>query len=305
MKALFFAVLLTVMQAVPPVPSKVPDANTHSSKTATKNTKGSQKPTASLPPTTNNSVEPEPKENTSKPVENSGNSKPVVIGKLPSVSVQRDWIDWVALTFTGLLVLLGIGGVCAALRTLQAIEKQANALINSERAWVIAELVPVCLKFGMSWHRPTGDGWAALSDKEILNGDHMRHKLKFTNMGRTPAHILRYQMGYSREVDPTDLHVIDATKRPETVFDRLLPGNEWVEPENVDVFQYIRDSIKAIGDSKTAGIFSGWVEYQHVFSEVDVVSVPFAYLYEPSSQRLRRIRVRKTEKGKEKKQSPN
>jgi hypothetical protein len=75
-------------------------------------------------------------------------------------------------------------------------QRQADAMINSERAWVIAELVPVCVKFGQ-WCRRAGNGWATLSEEEILKGDHLRHKLKFTNMGRTPAHILRYQITYS------------------------------------------------------------------------------------------------------------
>jgi hypothetical protein len=78
-----------------------------------------------------------------------------------------------------------------------AANKSAEALINSERAWVIAELVPICRRFGDDWHRPIGNGWAQLSENELLNQEHLKHKLKFTNMGRTPAHILRYKITYS------------------------------------------------------------------------------------------------------------
>src|SRR6266851_9802131 len=79
----------------------------------------------------------------------------------------------------------------AAEKSADATYLNARAFINSERAWVIAELVPICAKFGQ-WVRPVGNGgWATLSEEEILDGVHLRHKLKFTNMGRTPAHLLR------------------------------------------------------------------------------------------------------------------
>jgi hypothetical protein len=141
-----------------------------------------------------------------------------------------------------------------------------------------------------------------MNEEEVLNGDHLRHRLKFTNMGRTPAHVLRYQIGYSREVDTTgtDLRMIDRVKRPEIEFDRLLGGNDSVEIKEVDVAEYVRDSIVAIGDSAATGILSGWVEYQHVFSDTDAVKVPFVYLYQPSTQRLDRVPLRKPEKAKEK-----
>lgn len=42
--------------------------------------------------------------------------------------------------FTGALILVGIGGVLAALRTLVAIENQVAVLISSERAWVLVEI---------------------------------------------------------------------------------------------------------------------------------------------------------------------
>jgi hypothetical protein len=184
----------------------------------------------------------------------------------------------------------------------EAAKANADALINAERAWIVAELVPISAKFDKWWHRPAGSGWAAMNEEEVLNGDHLRHRLKFTNMGRTPAHVLRYQIGYSREVDTTgtDLRMIDRVKRPEIEFDRLLGGNDSVEVKEVDVAEYVRDSIVAIGDSAATGILSGWVEYQHVFSDTDAVKVPFVYLYQPSTQRLDRVPLRKPEKAKEK-----
>jgi hypothetical protein len=188
-----------------------------------------------------------------------------------------------------------------------AAKASADALVNAERAWVVAELVPICVQFGNLWHRPAGSSWASLTTVEVTKGEHLRHKLKFTNMGRTPAHILRYQIGYSREVEKTDigLRMVGDVKRPEIEFDRLLGGNDSVEVKDIDVAEYIRDSIKEIGDSEATGILSGWVKYQHVFSDTDVVNVPFVYLYVPSAEQLRRVPLPRPEKGKEKKQSLN
>jgi len=189
------------------------------------------------------------------------------------------------------------------LAQLKVSQKQADALVSSERAWVIAELVPIFAQFGNQWHRPAGNGWALMSREEVLKGDHLRHKLKLTNMGRTPAHILEYQIGYSREVDKmeTGYRMVDTVKRPEIKFDRLLGGNDSVEIKVVDVAEYIRDSFsfEAISHSGATGIFSGSVKYQHVFSDTDLVEVPFVYLYVPEAQQLRRVPLSRTKKAKE------
>src|SRR5260370_29685714 len=40
------------------------------------------------------------------------------------------------------------------------LQRQADALVNSERAWVIAELVPFCRRFCHDLHSPIVNGWA-------------------------------------------------------------------------------------------------------------------------------------------------
>jgi hypothetical protein len=63
---------------------------------------------------------------------------------------------------------------------------------------VIAELIPICARFGGLWCRRSGtDGLVTLSDDEIVSFEFLKHSLKLTNMGRTPAHILSYQIYYS------------------------------------------------------------------------------------------------------------
>src|SRR5271156_5506567 len=53
---------------------------------------------------------------------------------------------------------------------MKIMQSQADALVNSGRAWVIAELVPICGMFGGDWHRPSGTGgWVGLSEDEIIS----------------------------------------------------------------------------------------------------------------------------------------
>jgi len=188
-----------------------------------------------------------------------------------------------------------------------AASKSAEALINSERAWVVAELVPICARFGGTWHRPSGVSWVSMSPAETLEGDHLMHKFKLTNMGQTPAHILRYSIGYLREVDTegAELRMIEPLSRPEIEFDRLISGNDSIEVTTVDVAEHIRSRITEIGDSNATGIVSGLVKYQHVFSDTAVVEVRFAYFYDPSSGSLRKIPMRKPDKEKANEQTKN
>jgi hypothetical protein len=92
-------------------------------------------------------------------------------------------------------------------------------------------------------------------------------------------------------------------KFPELDFDRLIAGNDSVDVKEIDVAQYVSDAIKERGDADSVGVFNCWVEYQHVFSDSEVVKVPFAYLYVPSAMQLRRILLQKTAKGKKREDS--
>jgi hypothetical protein len=70
----------------------------------------------------------------------------------------------------------------------------ADALIASERAWVVAELIPTAFKFtDQKWYRAVGTMHTMLSAEETIRGEHLHHKLKLTNMGRTPATIIGFK----------------------------------------------------------------------------------------------------------------
>ena len=212
------------------------------------------------------------------------------------------WSLWAAVVGVG-VTIVGVLGAWIGLGVLirqtdisrtaaEAAKASADAAIAADRAWVIAEIIPICAKFGGHWCRPAGDGWATLSDEEMHDGDHLKHRLKFTNMGRTPAHILSYELRYSC-LDKGVTQLSGGSVRNQTTmrpFDRLLAGGgHTTPPELVDVDNYMRDSITGINKLENTAVFYGWVRYQHVFSKTEIVEEPFRYVYRPSTLGLEKV----------------
>jgi hypothetical protein len=177
------------------------------------------------------------------------------------------------------------------LKQMATMQSQADALVNSERAWVVAELVPQAVKFGDRWCRIVGSGHASMSTEEILAGHHLRYKLKFTNMGRTPAQIFSFTIRYSCLGEgvtdlPENAGGNQASTRP---FEHLLAGNgEGVEIGEpiVDVGKYIEHDFDAIKSLKKTAVIHGSVKYRHMFSSVDDCYADFCYSYTVSQERL-------------------
>jgi hypothetical protein len=290
MMMLFMAVLLSISQTLTPIPRQAPDNTASRSQALQKNATRKQNPTPAPPVI--NPIPPQSNQDASRQPPAKNAQQTVIIREPVSVSVERNWVDCLSVGFTGLLVIIGAIGICAAIRTLKAIEKQAQAAIDADRAWIVAELVPICRRFGNDWHRPVGNGWAPLSEDEILDRDYLKHKLKFTNMGRTPAHILKYQISYTcLDKGVTSLSgAAIARQASARIFDRLLGSVDSIEaPETVDVYEYMREYIGGINGRDNTAVFHGWVEYQHVFSKAEVVEEPFFYVYRPSVLGLERI----------------
>jgi hypothetical protein len=172
-----------------------------------------------------------------------------------------------------------------------AATKSAEALINSERAWIIAELIPQAVRTSDNhWCRFVGSGLVSMSTEEVLAGHHLRYKLKLTNMGRTPAQIFGFTIRYScleegvRDL-PDNAGGIQASSRP---FEHLLGGDgqaiEIGEPI-VDVGQYMRENADAIKRLEKTAVIHGLVKYRHMFSTDDCYA-DFCYAYTVSEERL-------------------
>jgi len=133
---LFLTVLLTIVQATPPVPRQAPDTSTQSSQAIQKNRKAKHKPA-----NTNSSLldtnTPKGDEDKSKEVKTENTEQTVGISKLPSVTItptQRDWADWAYWLFNFFLVAVGGFQVYLVWRTLKAVQRQANSLEKQTKA---------------------------------------------------------------------------------------------------------------------------------------------------------------------------
>jgi len=173
-----------------------------------------------------------------------------------------------------------------------ATTKSVEALINSERAWVVAELIPQGVRFTDNhWYRFMGDKPVAMSTNELLAGHHLKYKLKFTNMGRTPAQIFSFTIRYScLEEGVTDLPENAGGNQASILpFEHLLAGNgeavEIGEPI-VDVGKYIEHDFNAIKSLKKTGVIHGSVKYRHLFSSEYDCYADFCYSYTVSEERL-------------------
>jgi len=100
--------------------------------------------------------------------------KAIRISELPTVVTRTSRWDHVNVIFAGLLVLIGFLGTCLALRTLRALERQTQALVEAQRPRLIA-----------SGH---GDPTETLSDRSAR-----RVEINLENKGILPAHDLIYE----------------------------------------------------------------------------------------------------------------
>jgi hypothetical protein len=118
------AVLLTVMQATPPVPRQAPDkpARTRNSVKQDSNKKQNPPDVRMRLPTTAESNQPEGQEQCSH------DTHETVIIREPAAVPQTDWWTHASVIATWLLVIIGGLGVCAALKTLKGIKRQADLM---------------------------------------------------------------------------------------------------------------------------------------------------------------------------------
>jgi hypothetical protein len=138
MRLFFIAMLLSISQAAIPIPGKAPNRPAGSSQNVQNNPANNQGPATT--PTVANPATTEKDQNTSNEPTKANAQETIVIREPITVSVgsmpHKDWWDRAYVIFTGMLVIIGGGGVLAALRTLRAIKRQGDLM---ERQTVTAE----------------------------------------------------------------------------------------------------------------------------------------------------------------------
>jgi hypothetical protein len=151
MNSLIMTVLLVVMQASMPVPRQAPDNQAHTNHNSQKKSADNQRPSAPLPVPL--PVDSKIEKDTGKSQGNTNTQNTVVIREPVSVMVAESWWSVVYVIATVALVLVGAIGIWFARRTLRAVEEQsraavigataanlnAQAVINSERAWILID----------------------------------------------------------------------------------------------------------------------------------------------------------------------
>jgi hypothetical protein len=201
-------------------------------------------------------------------------------------SVKDRW-DRALVVLTALLVGVGIFQIIFVWRAVGATRDSVRAVINSERAWIIAELVPEAYRDERrGWHHKDGKGFTYA---EALEGKHFMYSLRVLNTGRTPAQMLRYCLSYSCVEEGVtgfpEIGAEDTTEEGE--FTAFVVNNDAVEitPLRIDSYMKSKDDWELIGDLKKTAVFHGWVTYRSVLSK-DELRSEFRYVYSPELNAL-------------------
>ena len=125
MATFFLAVLLSIVQAAPPVPRKAPDNPADASnKPYSQPSPNEPVPSTALPAVNIGASKKD--EKTSNPVRAEDAQKPVRIGELPPVFVMKDWTDRAYWAFSGLLVIVGFLQVWLLRRSFRATQPRLH-----------------------------------------------------------------------------------------------------------------------------------------------------------------------------------
>jgi len=137
----------------------------------------------------------------------------------------------------------------------------------------------------------------SMSTEEILRGEHLRHGIKFTNMGRTAADIGAYQIhiGFFDWKNET-LNIEQIEHNGD--FSRVLGGSEateMLEDVVLDIHEFAKNPAAEVHAWKNWLVVLVSVTYRHVFSHKEANEV-FRFVFNPRTGRMRRAQVTEADK---------
>ncbi len=158
---------------------------------------------------------------------------------------------------TMLLVLIGAGGILAAIKTLNAIEKQADAMINSERAWLLVDLERVP---GVGVHETTGLNKSGIQTVQTT----VYVRCVCSNHGRTAARVIEKRCCLI-QTDSDD----PLPQTPNLDIDITDPIPHYLGTENPVTRDWAitGDALEFPGQMV---VIYGVVKYKHLFSQEEV-----------------------------------
>jgi hypothetical protein len=194
MEYLILTVLLTIMQTLPPIARKAPNSAASTSQKVPNKTSDNRTPATSTKPVIDANTAPNHEtRGNGQATDNAQN--PIVVGKLPSVSIAKDWLDWGGWIFSIFLVVVGALQVWVLIRQANIMGKHAKhlenlamaagnnakaallnaqAVANAERPWLIVDIGQDDTSMGTHllrvWNR--GKTPAELSDGRFGLGIH-------------------------------------------------------------------------------------------------------------------------------------
>ena len=155
----------------------------------------------------------------------------------------------------------------AAQKSAKAAQDTANILVKSERAIVVAELRPDT--------KPEGSSYS----------------LKVINIGRAPAEIISFRIGYSLlSPDVRELRIDEIGSNPIVRDSGVVVGGGKMRTleSRIDIRSYTKDGWMEISQLKKNGIFHGSIHYLTAFGEEDA-KAPFCYYVKSTTGALVRI----------------
>jgi hypothetical protein len=267
MKLLALAVLLSIMQASPPVPRKATDADASKSQPVQSDASADKKPSNKTPPIAQ-AAHPPPNQNTNPDNGANDAEKNIRVRELPPVSVTPDWMDCLALSFSAILLVVGIAGVVAAYRTLRAIEGQAG-IMGGQLTKMELQLVEM------------------QKQNTITVQERRSHlRIELESVLRLSTDILASPIKYEvKHYGPTDAFISESfikmyvtdSKSPSTevVFGRPLallpkvmsPGSTAFEPNEHFLHHFTADEISRIEQGQSFVHLVGFIKYRDVYKD--------------------------------------
>jgi hypothetical protein len=294
MKYIVLAVLLTVMQASPPVPRKATDPSNRTAQNVAKEP-GSDKAPTQQTPTVVHSITTAPDKNGSHGPGAEDTQKPTTISELPPVSVTKDRWDRIYIIFTGILMVVGIFGVYAAYKTLGEIKAQREAMQGQlttmhgqltqmestvkqtdrliEKTGIAADAAKVSADIAARVSIPTlvvekfGFGYTgSASMAAILQYPNVEVVIK--NYGQTPAFLRSWTIIFTCEELP-EISVYADYPGSGIVLEKevVKPGEAYTLPK-LEMFKrqnFSDDDIKAILNREKLFIAYGYICYGDLF----------------------------------------
>jgi hypothetical protein len=299
------AVLFAITQTPVPTTGQTANYGTHASAGHTQPPKSNQNRT-SLVLATLQATSPGSSDN--KPPDDPENDKerPIVIAKMPTVTVDRDWLDYA--TFGVGLVVLGVGffGVLYAKKTLGSIADQATSL--HEHAGHFKELTAAARKSAEAAR--DGAEAAMLNAQAVINSERawltasVRPKrdrpggfvIVIKNRGNTPAKLLRLDSMMRAIVpgDPENLVIPNDYNCPEELPDTMFIVKGFMLRHRCSPETLI-DSLgerSAIAGARKFLMVYGRIQYEDVFhlakEGVRIVhDTCWCYVYDPTAKKFR------------------